>query len=694
MKYVSVWFWFVLAVSLPSLSSAQIVSNSTFPFISDQLDAFFAQFGVSIEIILAIGALILGVVLAIFGALDRGKALTAFVAGSLLGCFFAAILLESINSDIDLEIWVSVFFLTGIIVGLICACVGAFAKILLGLALGISFTGLLLQTGLAGAISAQWVVIVILAISCIIGVIIACKVIDIVFALLASFLAGSFLILGVGYFTNSEVSLNALVADVSVVTQCSDSSCITPLVIGVMVTTLSLFINLRRYCKKKKADKKKIDEQQQQSDELVNEMRQNRERYEKRLNDIQQSNEEVLRELNKEAGNREKNIMENMNSTLQRTQDQQAAELSRIEEALVKQQHEMSKQQQMAMAQQEELKKEIEKANLTKKEELEKMEEIERLKLEKEEKIKAMEIEKAELLKQIQENKSDLEIELDRERLQMEEREAEIQRQQEREERERAKLDEEEDMARRAAILELQEEARLNKVRISEMEAEVKETQKLEKRLKLHVDTESDELSLEMAERATEFAKFKALVKRTRAMQKDSLKHVQSAIKDVEKLGNNLRKESKKNLKKSDPEEVKKAKEKGLQEMQARMETVRRLLERYEANTSAFKVLIEDMMRELEEFKKAQDQLEAYGDTRVDVREGEEINENEGVEVQADEILQGTVVPPGIINRRNRAAQREQRQGQDLGTADLFDELLRYLRFKRSRWSKFLGSKQ
>mmetsp|Transcript_7228 Transcript_7228/g.8286 ORF Transcript_7228/g.8286 Transcript_7228/m.8286 type:complete len:678 (+) Transcript_7228:240-2273(+) len=672
MNRLNIYTWFLVVFATINAASAQFIKNSTLPFVSDQLDEFFSQFGAPVEIILAVSGIVLGFVLAFLGALERGRPLTAFIAGALIGFLLSAILLENIDAEIDNEIWVSTFFASGVVFGLICACIGTFAKVLLGVALGISFTGLVLQSGIP---ISQGVTIGILAVSIIIGVIISCKVIDLVFALLASFLGGSFIILGVGYFTNSEISLNALVADPSVVSACTDSSCLIPLIVGGVATLLSLLINIRRYCKRKKKQKKSGE----QSEALVQEMRTNRANYEKRIEKLQASNEKVLRELNEQAGKREQNLMENMNETLKRTQDQHNQELVRIEKALAIQQQEMKRQQAEAQKQQEALKKELLQANLSQEKEAALLEQKQRMELEKEEKLKAMEIEKMELLRQLQESKSDLEIELEREKLAQAEREAEIEREQEKEREERDKLTEEEDAERRAAILALQEEAQLNKLRIQQLEEEAKDSAKLEKKLKLKVDVNSETMSEEMIERANEFAQYKDLVSRTRKLQKDSLKNVRNAIKDVEKLGKQIKKEEGKKSK-DDPVEVRKKKERALQDMEARMSTVRALLAQYEENTKAFKELIDDMLAQLESYQEEEKRLEALEaeETLVDVEESSEDDA-----VLAEDLAEGDGVPIVALRRRRRRHRRPQEQ--NLGVGDLFQEMYRYVQFKRGK---------
>lgn len=688
---------------LASAQDTNQTDDGVIPFISDQLDEFFSGLGLPVFIILSLTGIILGLVLAFLGAVDKGKPITAFVAGGLTGCFFAAVIMESISSDIELELWVSIFFLMGILFGVLCACLTTFTKILLGIALGLVFTAFLVSTGLGSAIGENYAFIIFLVISCIAGIAISCKVMDIVFALLASGLGGAFLILGIGYFTESEISLNTFVSNPAVVTACTEESCLIPLIIGGIVTLLSLFLNFRRYFKQKKKKKDLEKKQKEESEKLVREMRQNRLAMEKKVDALANNNDELLKKMDQDAQRREQKLMQGLQTTLQRTQKDHQDELSRIEDQLVKQQHEAQRAQRLAQQQQEEVKAALVKQEEEKRLEREKLDAVERERREAEDRLKQAEMEKIELLKKVEENKSDLEIELEREKLQMAERQAELEREQEKERREQEKLDEEAEAQRRAEMLKLEEEIRLAQVRIAEVEEEVKDNNKLEKRLKLKVDANSDDMSIELSERAQEFAKYKELVQRTRKMQKESLKHVKKAIKDVEKLGANMKKEKKK-VKADDADEVRKEKERAAAEMTSRMETVRALLERYEANSDALNSLVEEMTTQLEEFKKEEKRIE---DLAAELKAAEEAEKAAQVSDEPDEddveagVLREVVVrvPLTDIERQERLdAAREawelrQREAENTpGTAELFREAAKYLKQKKNQFRDFFRS--
>lgn len=592
--------------SCAMFAQAQIVSNATLPFISDQLETFFDSLGVPFYTILAVTAMVVGLFLAFLGAKGQGPKLLAFIAGFLVGCFAAAVVLELIDQqeELTVEVWVGIFFGSGVLLGLVVSCILFVAKIVVGIAVGLTVMGLLLQLGLGELIGSNEAVLAIVVVSVIVGIAVSCWLVDLIFAILSAVLGGAMIILGVGYFTESPLTLNAIVSDPSIVESCTEASCLIPFGIGGVVMLIALVYNIIGF-KKKQKQKKKKKQAKEENDDLVNDMQRERKKFEEKFDELERKNKQLALDMEKDAKQREQSYADNVNKQLLKKEEEHAKQLKLIQTKMEKQTRESVKRDK---------KKEAEHAKQLKK-------------------IETHIATQSAVATRLEDDRKDLpglQLQAGDEKAIQAEVGAGAMIQDSEEEKERKRLEAEKDEARRAQVSEFLLELTQHQLKVQDFEDQFKEAALLEKELTIKLpkvlqprrfnwldddDTrtrETEEIT-EMRERAEEFSKFKTLVKRTKTAQRAALKNVKKALKDVEKAGSSMRTYSLKNVNNPNQETVRKEKEYALEDLTLKITVLRTLIEKYDANSVVFGELLKALEDKVHEFKAVEKKIQAYG---------------------------------------------------------------------------------
>eukprot|EP00924_Labyrinthula_sp_SR-Ha-C_P006270 snap_masked-scaffold_31-processed-gene-1.35-mRNA-1 protein AED:1.00 eAED:1.00 QI:0/-1/0/0/-1/1/1/0/620 len=282
------------------------MSNETedTPFVSPQLDNFFNELGTSFITILSVFFILSSLFLAFFAAKPSNSKYTAFIAGLLLGSFLAAFILLNISNPTatseyeDLEIsdeaWVSIFFGSGLFVGLLCFCLVQIGKIVVAIACAALASTFVAQLGVFNEIT----LIIVVVILCAVSAVITYKFVDYLFAIFASLLAGTLITLGIGLLTGLDetISINEILTNPEGVDfdfeECG-AACTVPIVIGVFTVVGSLAFNIFNVQKLLKK-KEKMEKVKQEDQKLVEEMQAQRVAFQERIDQLENRNVEML----------------------------------------------------------------------------------------------------------------------------------------------------------------------------------------------------------------------------------------------------------------------------------------------------------------------------------------------------------------------------------------------------------------
>lgn len=539
-------------------------------FISEQLDEFIEQFGVDFANILAVSAIIFGVFIAFLGSKGQGPKVLAFVAGFSVGAYAGALVLEKLddeNQNISVEVWVGGFFASGVSAGILCVCIVSFGKIIVGVAAGLVVAAALFQAGIADIIQDEIVLLCIVLVLCAISVFIAYKVVDLIYAIFASFFGGLFIVLGVGAYTNSPITVNLLTSDpTESVSLCQEAEidCYIPLGIGLGVTVVSLVYNIFGFRKKQKK-KKEIERARENNDGVVAQMREDREGFEAQLRKLEENNLAVLQAVNQKPG----------------------APIAE-QTFMMSYRQDMEKQEKAMKVLEEKLQEQNKKDSSN-----------------------------VEAIKTLQKEKDDLEVKMAQELKDLEEKnklallEAEMTPEQEKE--------------RKSMLLGFQQEAAEIRVRLDELDKDYKNAAKVEKKMVILLPKElkkkrfnffEDDIDYaleaeevrELKERVEEFQKLKDIVRKAKASQKELLKGIKKELKAVDVLNLSIRKldfqDTGDDVEKLS--KIKKEKEYAINDLTVKIGVVRSLMGRYEESTGMFLDLTNDMEKKVEEFKEIQ----------------------------------------------------------------------------------------